>query len=90
MNLAICEMNQKVTTEHTQRDNNMSNQSMNTNIARPRIGEQDIPITFRTNRFFTIGSDWYFSTREGKDKGPFANKEVAQAAITKFIREVSL
>lgn len=56
----------------------------------PRKGEQDIPITFRTNRFFTIGNNWYFSTREGIERGPFNTKEFAQQAINTYISEMKL
>ena len=39
----------------------------------PRIDEQgDVP--FRSNRFFCVGNHWYFSTREGFDSGPYADK----------------
>lgn len=52
-----------------------------------RVGEIDIPITFRSNRFFTSGSDWYFSTREGIDQGPFTSRILAHNAIQKYIRD---
>lgn len=52
-----------------------------------RNGEQDVPITFRTNRFFTEGPNWYFSTREGIDQGPFENRLLAHQAIQDYIRE---
>ena len=52
-----------------------------------RAGETDIPITFRSNRFFTSGSDWYFSTREGVDQGPYPSRVMAHNAIQKYIRE---
>jgi len=39
-----------------------------------RAGELDTPIIFRSNRFYTRGSDWYFSTREGLDQGPFSSR----------------
>lgn len=52
-----------------------------------RVGESDAPTTFRSNRFFTNGSEWYFTTREGVDYGPFPSRIVAHNAIQKFIRE---
>lgn len=52
-----------------------------------RVGESDAPVTFRSNRFFTCGSKWFFSTREGIDHGPFPSRIVAHNAIQKFIRE---
>lgn len=52
-----------------------------------RVGEIDVPVTFRSNRFFTSGNDWYFSTREGIDQGPFESRIIAHDAIQKYIRE---
>lgn len=52
-----------------------------------RIGEQDVPVTFRTNRFFTSGANWYFNTREGTDQGPYDSRIMAHDAIQKYIRE---
>ena len=52
-----------------------------------RAGELDVSITVRSNRFFTNGSDWYFSTREGLDQGPFPSRILAHDAIQNYIRE---
>lgn len=64
----------------------MINQYDSSEISR-RAGEVDDSITFRSNRFFTSGNDWYFSTREGLDQGPFKSRIVAHNAIQKYIRE---
>lgn len=58
--------------------------------ARHRTGEAEVPVTFRSNRFYTSGSEWYFSTREGVDQGPFPNRISAHEAIQKYIREKQL
>lgn len=51
----------------------------------PRSNEQgDTP--FRTDRFFCVGNKWYFSTREGFDSGPYANKARAQKSLDRFIQ----
>lgn len=52
-----------------------------------RVGEENVPVTFRSNRFFRSGSDWYFSTREGIDHGPFESRITAHEAIQQYIRE---
>ncbi len=53
-----------------------------------RKGEQgDIP--FRSDRFFCVGNKWYFSTREGFDSGPYANKERAEMSLNRFLQVVS-
>ena len=67
----------------------MINQYDNSEISH-REGEADAPVTFRSNRFFTNGNDWYFSTREGIDQGPFESRIVAHDAIQKYIREKQL
>lgn len=50
-----------------------------------RKGEHDISISFRSNRIFAIGTDWYFSTREGIDHGPYLTKEIAEYEINNYI-----
>jgi len=53
-----------------------------------RKGEQgDVP--FRSDRFFCVGNKWYFSTREGFDSGPYANKERAAMSLNRFLQVVS-
>lgn len=46
---------------------------------------EHVSIPFRTDRFFSVGDKWYFSTREGFDSGPYANKERAQKSLDRFI-----
>lgn len=46
----------------------------------------DIP--FRSDRYFCVGTQWYFSTREGFDSGPYANKERAEQSLDRFIQVV--
>ena len=58
----------------------------NSNITR-RAGEGDVSISFRSNRFFSTGTSWYFSTREGTNEGPFTSRILAHDAIQKYIRE---
>lgn len=53
-----------------------------------RHGEMgDVP--FRTDRFFAVGSKWYFSTREGFDSGPYASKERAEISLKRFLDVVT-
>ena len=61
----------------------------NNSISSPRQGESDSQTRFRVERLFSIGSAWYFSTREGRDQGPFISKEHAQKAISKYIMSVT-
>ena len=57
------------------------------NIICPRMGEDEDRIPFRSDRLFSIGIDWYFSTREGTDHGPYRSKEGAQDAVANYIRD---
>lgn len=53
-----------------------------------RCGEQG-GIPFRSDRFFRVGNKWYFSTREGFDSGPYANRERAESSLSHFLQIVS-
>lgn len=46
-------------------------------------------VPFRSDRFFCAGNRWYFSTREGFDSGPYANKERAQESLKRFLQVVT-
>lgn len=54
---------------------------MNTN----RRGESGTP-PYRTGRFFVVDSNWYFSTREGLEHGPFPTKEKAEQECKTYIK----
>ena len=58
-------------------------------MERHRSGEEGSSIPFRTGRFFCVGLEWYFATREGLDRGPFANKEDAEAELMIYIRDLN-
>lgn len=90
MDLTNLALEQDIQSEHSQSDSNMTNQSENNNTVCARKGEDIMQVRFRVNRLFAIGMDWYFSTRQGADQGPFKSKENAEEAITKFIREIQI
>lgn len=46
-------------------------------------------IPFRSDRFFCVGNKWYFSTREGFDSGPYANKDRASSSLQRFLQIVT-
>ncbi|MDR9436163.1 MAG: DUF6316 family protein [Thiohalophilus sp.] len=50
----------------------------------PRVGEAG-PVPFRSGRFFNIGSQWYFTCREGIDRGPFSTRHMAELALSEHI-----
>lgn len=51
-----------------------------------RDGENST-IPFRNKRYVCINGVWFFETREGKQKGPFVNKQEMEAELLYFIRE---
>ncbi|MGB5254189.1 MAG: DUF6316 family protein, partial [Sedimenticolaceae bacterium] len=42
---------------------------------------------FRSDRYFTVGHEWYASTREGKDIGPFFDRDDAEMALACHVTE---
>ena len=51
-----------------------------------RSGEDKI-IPFRNECYFCANGVWYFETRGGKQKGPFADKAEMEGELLLFIRE---
>jgi len=58
---------------------------MNTQHRSDEQGE----IPFRSDRFFCVGNKWYFSTREGFDSGPYANKDRASLSLERFLQIIT-
>ena len=42
-------------------------------------------VPFRSGRYFVVANQWYFSTREGFNKGPYSTKGTAENALDTFI-----
>ena len=63
-------------------DNNTLDQSQPT--AKNREGESD-KFWFRSERFFAVGNQWFFTTREHIDVGPFADRATAEHALMLFL-----
>ena len=42
-----------------------------------RAGEQQNTHYFRSDRLFAVNDQWYFSTREHLDQGPYATRDEA-------------
>ena len=61
----------------------------NNSVTCHRHGEDNVRVTSRSDRLFTVGPDWYFCTREGIEKGPFENKKYAENAINTYLREIA-
>jgi len=63
--------------------------SLDTHKLEVRGGEPG-EVPFRSNRFFCVGHKWYFSTREGFDSGPYADRERARMGLDRFLHIISL
>lgn len=63
-------------------------QEQSNKVLCPRNGESSKDVKFRVSRLFSVETRWYFSTREGVDKGPFNSRKQAENEINKFIREI--
>ena len=44
----------------------------------------------RSSRIFNMENDWYFSTREGSDIGPFGSRDEASDGLTDFLQFLQL
>ena len=55
----------------------------------PRSGENNA-VPFRSSRFFCVGNRWYFTTREGFDSGPYANRDRAETGLKRFLQVVQM
>lgn len=53
-----------------------------------RQGEKD-NIPFRSGRFYSVGSEWYATTREGRELGPFRSREDVKMAVAAYVAELS-
>lgn len=55
-----------------------------------RAGESRRAIPPRRNRFFVVGGDWYFKTREGAPMGPFDDRSEAEQGLQDFLEFMTL
>lgn len=51
-----------------------------------RHDDNDNKTWFRSERFFSEGSRWYFSTREGTIEGPFDSRAEAERELMLYLR----
>ena len=42
---------------------------------------------FRSERFYRAGGDWYFTSREMCEQGPFPSREDAEGELLLFMRQ---
>jgi len=49
---------------------------------------EDDGIFFRSERFYKINGEYYFSTREGVEVGPYGSKVDAASGLDRFIQSI--
>lgn len=54
-----------------------------------RTGEPE-KTWFRTERFFTIGSEWFVATREGTQVGPFLSRQAALKSLAPYLNGIRM
>lgn len=53
---------------------------------RNRHGEQGA-IPFRSGRYYSIDSEWWFAIRRGPDQGPYVTKSAARQGLIEYIND---
>ncbi|MDZ7661426.1 DUF6316 family protein [Thiohalophilus sp.] len=52
-----------------------------------RFDDEKEQAPVRSERFYEGNGEWFFAVRKGPDRGPFASKEEARAALRTYIVE---
>lgn len=52
----------------------MANLLLNNNVVSSCLGEEEQRINFCAQRYYKVGHNWFFKTREGEDHGPFFSR----------------
>ena len=50
-----------------------------------RRNDPDSTRHFRSDRFFVVSGQWYFTTREGENFGPFSCREDAEKKLRDYV-----
>jgi hypothetical protein len=51
-----------------------------------RHGEKG-SVPFRSVRFYTLDSEWWFAIRRGPDQGPYPNQDSAKQALVEYLND---
>jgi hypothetical protein len=54
-----------------------------------RTGDEGQKSYFRTDRLFLSNGEYFFSTREGVDQGPYATRDDAEKALRHYLQTQS-
>ncbi len=49
--------------------------------------DDDEKLYFQMDRFRQANGEWYYTTRDGDEKGPFESKREAEADLATYVRE---
>jgi len=52
----------------------------------PRANDPLQKTFYQTERFFTVNRQWYFSTREAPESGPFDSRAEAEQELKTYLR----
>jgi hypothetical protein len=44
---------------------------------------------FRSERYYHVSGQWYFTTREAMELGPFPSRQDAEAELMLFVRHIN-
>jgi hypothetical protein len=55
-----------------------------------RKSDQKDMTVFRTDRFFLSDRQWFFTTREGGNLGPFATHAEAEDALVQYLMDMGI
>ena len=58
-------------------------------MSKSRRGEKR-QLRFRSDRMFVADNQWYFSTREGDEMGPYATREEAEAELVRYLYRIGV
>ncbi len=56
-------------------------------MARKTDGDSDKAV-FQVERFVQINAQWFYTTREGDERGPFDSREDAECDLIAYIRHL--
>ena len=53
-----------------------------------RKGDDEDKMHFQMDRFLQQNGEWFYTTREGEERGPFLTKEDAEGDLIAYIHEL--
>jgi hypothetical protein len=56
-------------------------------VAMKRESDPKDLTVFRSDRYFVVDGKWFFTTREGRNEGPFATAEKARQELKQYLMD---